>query len=154
MPPLNDFKRVYLVDRPPPGEPSLLVPLERFRFAPLVSSRLHLIAGLEILLLRREEPGSVVTQGGDIDNRIKTLLDALRMPKDLDELPAGDAPSAEEDPFFCLLEDDALVTELAIVTDRLLEPGQDSTASSHVRLVIKVTLNATRLVWGNASLIG
>lgn len=36
---------------------------------------------------------------GDIDNRIKTLLDALRKPKDISELPKVDLPGDGEDPF-------------------------------------------------------
>lgn len=36
------------------------------------------------------------------------------------ELPDGDEPQDGEDPFFCLLKDDALVTRLAVDTDTLL----------------------------------
>ena len=93
-----------------------------------------------------------MTLGGDIDNRVKTLLDALRMPHDSSELPK-DPPALDEDPFFCLLEDDALVTELALVTDRLLEPPQEPSKDSHVHLIIRVTVHAARLTWGNTSLI-
>jgi hypothetical protein len=35
---------------------------------------------LNILFLRADIPGKVV-QSGDIDNRLKTLFDALRMPQ-------------------------------------------------------------------------
>ncbi len=62
-----------------------------FRFIPLITSRLHLIAQLDIVLLRPGPPGAIVTQGGDVDNRLKTLFDALRMPK-ANELPPGDQP--------------------------------------------------------------
>jgi hypothetical protein len=56
---------------------------------------------------------------GDLDNRIKTLLDALKIPNDK-ELPSGAKPSGTENPFFCLLEDDSLITHIRIITDRLL----------------------------------
>lgn len=131
----------------PPGEISLVFPVGAFQFVPLVSQRIHLICHLEILFLRREQPGSIVTRGGDIDNRLKTLLDALRMPN-LSEIPPGDGPQDGENPFFCLLEDDALVTRIGITTDRLLDPGHPS----HVSLVLQVVTKATKAIWGNIGL--
>lgn len=99
---------------------TLIHPLGGFRFVPLVSWSLKLIAELHVMLLRPQEPGAILRHAGDIDNRIKTLLDALRMPREAGELPAGAVPRADEDPFHCLLEDDALVTALSISTVRLL----------------------------------
>lgn len=151
-PPLADVRKLFLVDQVPSGEISLIHPIAGFRFAPLVSSRVHLIAALEILMLRREDPGAVVTHGGDLDNRVKTLLDSFRMPKGPSELPVGEAPKPDEDPFFCLLEDDALVTEVAIVTDRFLEPGPPE-EKSHVQLVVKVQVSGAQVIWGNVPLI-
>ena len=46
-------------------------------FVPLVSIVGGFTCSLDILFLRRDSPGSLVKSGGDIDNRIKTLLDAL-----------------------------------------------------------------------------
>ena len=79
-----------------------------FTFVPLISQKLDHVAELHITFLTPEEPGRVVTQGGDLDNRLKTLLDALRCPKNTGELPNNAAPGPDESPFFCLLEDDAL----------------------------------------------
>lgn len=132
-----------------PSQPCLLEDLGPFHFAPLISSRLNLIAELAITMLRPEPPGSIVTQGGDIDNRIKTLLDALRMPRVLAELSKGDTPSEGEDPFFCLLQDDNLVTKLAVSTDRLLEPVD---SQSEVQLLIHVTVKQTQGTWDNLGL--
>jgi hypothetical protein len=114
--------------------------------ASTVHSKLHLVAELEILFLRPEEPGHVVTQGGDIDDRLKTLLDALRMPKNPSEPPPGDAPTDGENPFFCLLEDDNLVTRVALTTDRLLEQSPDP---NEVLLVMQVNVRAVRAILGN-----
>src|SRR5439155_15756508 len=60
------------------------------RFAPLVTKGQY--AELEITLLRPEAPGSIISKGGDIDNRIKTLLDGLRVPASPDELPDNVQP--------------------------------------------------------------
>jgi hypothetical protein len=106
-----------------------------------------MVADLTITLLRPEPPGRIVTQGGDIDNRLKTLLDALKIPRE-SELPAGEVPSEDESPFFCLVADDALITSLDIKTDRLLDP---SAKASEVVLLIRVK---TRLLAGTMATLG
>lgn len=136
-----------LDENPPQGNSSIIQRIGSFRLAPLVAAKLHLIAELDITLLRPEAPGGILTQGGDIDNRLKTLLDALRMPHNIGEIPG--TPLSDEDPFFCLLEDDNLVTKLGVATDRLLEPG---VTQSDVQLFIHVRTKATRMIWGNMGL--
>jgi hypothetical protein len=56
------------------------------RFVPLVSKLSGFTCSLDILFLRRDNPGSMIQSGGDIDNRIKVLLDGLRMPNSVPEL--------------------------------------------------------------------
>ncbi len=106
-----------------------------FTLVPFISARLKAVAELDITMLRPEPPGAIVTQAGDIDNRLKTLLDSLRIPQNENEIPKGDSPSDTEHPFFCLLEDDNLITKLTVATDRLLMPVNDS---SFVNLLIRV----------------
>ncbi|MDH4161494.1 MAG: hypothetical protein OEW15_02230 [Nitrospirota bacterium] len=128
------------------GEYSLLRPLGSFIFAPLITNEMNVVAELSITLLRPESPGHLITQGGDIDNRLKTLFDALTMPRHENALPRESSPTTDENPFFCLLEDDNLVTAVAVRTEQLLEPNVDST---HVDLFINVTTNVTRQTMGN-----
>jgi hypothetical protein len=54
------------------------VPACGYRTLALANTFNGLICRLAITFLRREDPGAVV-HGGDIDNRLNTLLDALRM---------------------------------------------------------------------------
>jgi hypothetical protein len=82
------------------------------------------VAEIDITMLRPEPPGSIVSRGGDIDNRVKTLLDGLRAPSTVDELPADLAK--REDVVLCLLEDDKLITRLSVQTYQLLEPADSS----------------------------
>jgi len=150
QPPLTDHGPPgghLLEDSPPQGDFSIIQRVGVFRLAPLVAEKLHLIAELQITLLRPEAPGGVLTQGGDIDNRLKTLLDSLRMPHNVGEIPG--TPLPDEDPFFCLLEDDNLVTKIGVSTDRLLEP---TASQSDVQLFIHVTTKATRMIYGNMGL--
>lgn len=75
---------------------TLLREVGEFQFVPTVSADLEMVADLTITLLRPEPPGRIVTQGGDIDNRLKTLLDALKAPRESAEVPPGDTPSQDE----------------------------------------------------------
>jgi hypothetical protein len=106
---------------------------------PLVTQELDLICGLEILFLRPDKPGKAIW-AGDIDNRLKTLLDALRIPEPSEDY-AKKTPLEEEKPFFCLLEDDKLITKVSVETDRLLEPVAAMISPHDARLVITVRVS-------------
>lgn len=118
---------------------------EGFLFEALVNEDNGLICGLDVLLLREGAPGEVLF---DIDNKLKTIFDALRLPKNVIELGGGSTQGAQkpesdgsENPFFVLLEDDKLITHLTVESDILLEPVKVSAApGSSVRLVLSVTV--------------
>jgi hypothetical protein len=108
QPPLNEH--LHLIDptyEPPQTrgaiivtatveKPSVVCPVGAYNFASIVSSKIDLVADLSITLLRPGAPGEIVTKGGDLDNRIKTLLDALKIPERPDALPKGASPAADE----------------------------------------------------------
>lgn len=108
-----------------------------FRFVPIINQLEGLACSLSILFLRRDNPGTLITSGGDIDNRIKTLFDGLRVPDGCQELE-GFSPSPEENPFFCLMDDDKLITEVSVTTDRLLTPVKSNENLHDVHLIIHV----------------
>jgi hypothetical protein len=116
-----------------------------YRFIPLISQELSLTASLDILFLRRDHPGNLITSGGDIDNRIKTLFDALRMPHNNNEIPKKLPVELDENPFYVLLEDDSQITKVSVSTDRLLTPAVDGEHVHDVHLVIGVTVNVIRV---------
>lgn len=127
----------------------LLRPMGVFTFVPLVNAEMNIVAELEITLLRPEPPGGLITQGGDIDNRLKTLFDSLTMPRHENALPTGATPGVDETPFFfCLLEDDNLVTAVSVRTEQMLEPTSDT---SIVDLTIRVRTRVTRRSIGNSA---
>lgn len=119
-----------------------------YRFVPLVREGLHLLCAIDVLFLRRDIPGSVI-EAGDVDNRLKTLIDALRKPRIASELVENEIPASDEDPFYCLLEDDKYVTKLSVETDTLLDPPNDD--GSHVRLVITVDIRPYYITMLNLS---
>lgn len=119
--PLDDYR--YLWDSSLPlfkSESDIRRKRGSFEFVPLINEYMYLVADLQIHLLRPEPPGSVKAQSGDLDNRMKTLLDALRMPRVPDEIPSNDAPATDERPFFCLPR--APVSDLPKLTNSTCEP--------------------------------
>lgn len=115
---------------------------EGFRWLPLASEANHVVCKLDITLLRPGPPGQALS---DIDNRLKTLFDALRKPDGPLELGAGSkdgqaTPQSGEDPFYVLLQDDKLITHVSVTTDELLEAVPDVPPDNAVRLLIRVTL--------------
>ena len=68
-------------------------------------------------MLRPNDSKSII-QGGDIDGRVKTIFDALSIPKNGDVLSKFPEPP---DVFYTLLSDDSLISKVSIDTDELLE---------------------------------
>ena len=113
-------------------------------FAPLVTKRLDLMCELDITFLRRQPPGQLIGEGGDIDNRIKTLLDALSMPPMAQQKHFEDSTSNEIT--HCLLQDDSLVTKLTVETDRLLRPTKEE---HDLVAIVRARVTASRLTFAN-----
>lgn len=117
-----------------------------YKYCPLVMEEFSVLCSLDILFLRREAPGDTLS-GGDVDNRIKTLIDGLRKPSSRKELGDHIAPGEGENPLHVLLQDDSLVTGFSVETDtlfdapKLTKKGKVSDDDKNLaRVVITVTL--------------
>jgi hypothetical protein len=89
----------------------------------------------------RPEEDRFVMKSGDLDGRLKTLFDALRIPNNAGET-GNVGPQADETPLFCLLEDDRLISEVRLYTDQLLLlPGEREVKANDTFAVIHVKLN-------------
>lgn len=100
-------------------------------FIPLVTEDLGVGVKLDILMLRPDQPGMTLMQSGDIDNRLKTIFDALRIP-----LIGERCDPNGEQRVFCLFDNDKMVNHVSVTTDLLL----GETKINEVRLVITVTI--------------
>jgi hypothetical protein len=110
---------------------------EGFQLIPLVTPDMTLRCSIDILLLRPEIEPRFLMRRADIDGQVKTL----RIPENLDET-GGQGPGADETPFFCLLQDDRLITEVRVNTDRLLLlPNSPTVKPNDCFAVIYVKLN-------------
>jgi hypothetical protein len=117
-------------------------------FRPLVRESYALHCGLKILFLRKEPPGKIY-QGGDIDGRIKTLLDALAMPQHVEQIIEQ---TKEGEPIYCLLEDDSMVSGLQVESERLL--GDDDSSADYAKLTIEVDVRVRQATIYNQSFLG
>lgn len=124
-----------------------VVPLGGFRFVPIIHRPHELACSLDVIFLRREKPGSIV-HGGDLDNRLKTLFDSLRMPHDPSEL-AGVTPGTADQRMYCLLQDDSLITRVSVATHQLLEPPGPGEDAASVDLVMHVVVQSMYPMWAN-----
>lgn len=123
--------------------------LDGHAFSAIVHNHFKLRAELEIMLLRPEPAGAILANA-DIDNRLKTLFDALRWPIQRQELGRNASHAAAVDPLHCLLEDDRLITRVSVDTDRWLGvPHTD-----HVRLFMRVRVWSPTPTYASLSLGG
>lgn len=133
-------RREYLLD--PAHESSVIYKSRGFTFAPLICTRLKLLAVLDVLVLRPGRPGAVLQSRGDLDNQMKTLLDALRPPLSAAELPVGDVPRSDEEPFFCLTDDDKRIVDLRVRGEQLLQRSDPPSVGDPARVLIRVGIKA------------
>ena len=146
--PLRDQAGSLLAHPAAPAKPSVIVEKGGRLFAPLVTQRLDLYAEISVLLFRQQPRGTLITDGGDIDNRLKTLLDGLRVPHGSLEGSPDEPVEPDPSPFFCLLEDDSLVTKVTVESEQLLRPAKPD----EVVAIISVHVKKTVLTFANLAL--
>lgn len=135
----------------------LCEPIEKFgvEFRPLVRETYALHCGLKVTFLRKEAPGKVY-QGGDMDGRIKTLLDALAMPQHKEQMiPEPEFSKSDKAlyPIYCLLEDDSMISGFDIESGRLLS-AHDVPSDDWVKLMIEVDVRVHQTTIYNQSFLG
>lgn len=117
----------------------------RKRFWFLIAEHTSTVVDLSITLLVPHDVGRIVMNGGDIDNRVKTLFDALRAPVVPSEIPASDGFDYGDEGMYCLLQDDKLIDRISIKSYR----DHSSLAEDSVRCFIEVKTKITRALLDN-----
>jgi len=148
--PLSKVKKEWLKDtgQDPGNSYARIRTVGAKKYAPMVAKDLG--AELDIIFLRQQAKGKLIGEGGDIDNRLKTLFDSLRMPSKAEVQKLGDAVAQDEDPLHCLLQDDSLIHRVNVETDRLLKDGEPN----ELMAIIQVTIVVTSVTIGTLSLTG
>jgi hypothetical protein len=107
------------------------------KFAPLITEKDYFGCAVNILFLRRDTPNVSLIHKGDLDNRLKVLFDALRMPGCTNEV--FDEPQLpEQTPCFCLLKDDKYIDHVSVTTDRLLAPALADEKEDDVLIILHI----------------
>ncbi len=86
-------------------------------------------------------------RGGEIDNRIKTVLDSLRVP----DADVEEKYPQSQNPTYCLLENDTLVSDLSVSTNRLLFPKDEHPHEAH--LILEVVVRVLKVGSWNVCLL-
>lgn len=137
---------------PQAGDVDLLeeLQIEGYKFLPLVRKHMALVCSLHVLFMRQGQVGELY-QDGDLDNRVKTLLDALRIP-DMGEIRGARPTESKDELIYCLLEDDKYVTGVNIETRQLL--NRRGASPFEVNLVVDVDIRITHPRAYNHSFLG
>jgi hypothetical protein len=123
--------------------------VDGFPFRALARAHFKVKCSLKIDLLVNHEPGSVITKRGDLDNRIKTLMDGLRVPASQQEIKNfASKDFLKQNDYVCLLEDDILVSALDVEMQRYLGPPMGA-GEDHVRANIGVKIEPTEHTFNN-----
>lgn len=110
-----------------------------FKFHPLIcrdENNPKIGCELSIEALSHDPFGAVI-QSGDLDNRLKTLFDALCIPNE--DQVQNEIPGDTETPFWVLLSDDRLITDFHF-TQNILHTPRTNHNSSYIELTIKVSV--------------
>ena len=143
-PPLNDLAK-YQDPNYLPNDCYVGHKFGDIEYVPLITDKLSLRAELDIFLLSASLPGGIINRSSDIDNRLKTLFDALSIPANGQQVPKS--PDTESDKrVFCLLKDDRLITRVEVSNDRFLTIDEHS---REALVIIRVRPIAFRVTMAN-----
>ena len=113
--------------------------IEPWNFVPLVTEDMGFYCSVDILLLRTE--GQTAISGrGDLDGRIKTLLDALSMPLVSQGYQSRQTEDAAN-PLYVLFENDRQISKISVETDHMLEPLDTSRPSEFKAADTRILIN-------------
>jgi len=115
-------------------------------FQPLARKNLHLNCRLSFLVMRQDKTSGFFTKG-DIDNKVKFLVDCLRVPS-AEQLKKGDW-NRLPNPCHVVLEDDNMITQINVESDQLLDNGTANQGLDRSVVIIDVELKPYELHLGN-----
>lgn len=127
-------------------------PMGGLNFVPVANHVHEFQCDLSMKMFRAAAPGAFIFSGGDIDNRLKTLFDALRMPHDVSQFPKEEPENLDSDSWpvlLCLLQDDDMITKISIESVKLLtETPTGYRKENYVELDIEVNLRPITPMYG------
>lgn len=128
------------------GAPKFTRAVSGQTFVPLYGRDVGVGVDLDITLLTGMPVRKAVISAGDLDNRVKRIIDALRVPNGQGEMSHKLSPGGR---YYCLMEDDDAVLSLGARLGPYL--GSDDTAVSFA--IVRVRPIAMRVTLGNLAML-
>jgi hypothetical protein len=132
-----------------------------YGWTPLITRTNGLVCELSILLKRRSDPGELIVSGndgGDLDNRLKILFDALRMPLSEREVPGNMWGPGSDDrqrvDLVVLLEDDSLISKVTIEARRLNTVPKPDQRDDYAEVDVQATVKCLHPTAVNRGYVG
>lgn len=113
------------------------------RYIPFVTSKMRTRCSLYVRVLRGIRQYNPVLGNVDLDNRIKTLIDALRSPQQIGELKDSDKTVS-----LVLLQDDSLIDGITVKSDHYLAEDDESV----VFAIVTANIHLSHATWDNLHL--
>ncbi|GLS36076.1 hypothetical protein GCM10010869_16650 [Mesorhizobium tianshanense] len=115
-------------------------------FVPFYGEAVGVGVKLEIKLLTGMPQQQAVISSGDLDNRIKRIIDAMRAPTQKGELTANLEPNSR---WYCVMDDDSSVKEVTAS----LAPYLDSNDRSESFVFIRVRTSPNAVTFANLAML-
>jgi hypothetical protein len=128
------------------GARNFLRQIEDQVFVPFYSEAVGIGVQLDIKLLTGSPPQQSTISSGDLDNRIKRIIDALRAPTQRGELIQNLLPKSR---WYCVMDDGSAVKQL----NASLAPYLDSDDPSESFAFITVRTAATKVTMDNLAML-
>lgn len=130
LPQAKRKKRIHVIDNPD-HYPFFSASMCGFVNVPIVTFHNKLYCALDIKLIG----DAAMKSFKDVDNRLKVVLDALRMPRQSSEVPESMQGNGSEQ-LFCLLEDDSLIKKFCV------EEMDDGSSPIQHELIVRATVSS------------
>ncbi|AZO45394.1 hypothetical protein EJ076_31985 [Mesorhizobium sp. M7D.F.Ca.US.005.01.1.1] len=115
-------------------------------FVPFYSEAIGVGVKLEINLLTGFPQQQAVISSGDLDNRVKRIIDALRAPTQKGELIASLEPDTR---WYCVMDDDSSVKEVTAS----LAPYLDSNDPSVSFVFVRIRTSPSAVTFANLAML-
>ncbi|RWA71387.1 hypothetical protein [Mesorhizobium sp.] len=128
------------------GAPNFLRQIGDQIFVPFYSEVVGVGVKLEIKLLTGLPLQQAVISSGDLDNRVKRIIDALRAPTQKGELTKNLEPGSR---WYCVMDDDSSVKEVTAS----LAPYLDSSDPSESFVFVRVRTSPSAVTLANLAML-
>lgn len=141
----NEFEYVekYANQDTEKSHPNIGIDVANSRYVPFITSKMKTRCSLYVRVFRGVRQYNPVLGNVDLDNRVKTLIDALRAPQQISETKESDGTVR-----YVLLEDDSLIDGITVKSGHYLDEEDEGV----VLAIITANIHLAHATWANMHL--